>query len=90
MPDTTITLEYPFTSGGQMVTSITLRRPKVKDQIAAEKTSSVASEVEIAMMANLAGLAPKDIQELDLADYRKLQKAFEGFFSPAEPNSAKP
>jgi len=90
MPNGKITLEFPFTSGGQMVTEIILRRPKVKDQIAAEKTSTVPSEVEITMMANLSGLAPKDIQELDLLDYRKLQKEFEGFFAPKEPTSDKP
>ena len=77
---TDITLDYPITINGAQVTRIRLRRPKVKDTLAARKLAGDSADQEIALIANLAEWAPEDVQELDGADYRKVQQALEAFF----------
>lgn len=75
-----IKLKYPIKDGGQDITEITLRRPKVRDQLAASKAQGEA-EQEVNLFANLSDLTPDLIGELDVADYQALQKAYTGFFS---------
>ncbi|WP_041639440.1 phage tail assembly protein [[Mannheimia] succiniciproducens] len=72
----TIQLDYPIKDGeGNTVTELKMRRAKAKDmrRMSAQKTEA---EQEIFMFAQLVGLVPEDIDELDIADYGKLQKAF--------------
>jgi hypothetical protein len=87
--ETTIKLEYPITSGAQLVQEITLRRPKVKDTLAAQKVAGSQAEQEIRLVANLAGLTPAEIEELDAADYARVQAVLSRFFSPTPRNSAR-
>ncbi len=77
----TIPLKYPTTLDGAEVTSITLRRPLVRDRLAAEKASGNEVEKEIYLLANLAEMAPDQIEQLDMADYVKLQECLAGFLS---------
>ena len=76
-----ITLKHPFDLNGEKVKTISMRRPKVKDQLAADKGTASSAEKEIKLFANLCEVAPDVIQELDLADYRQLQEAYTGFLS---------
>ncbi|MDG2958878.1 MULTISPECIES: phage tail assembly protein [Pasteurellaceae] len=72
----TIQLDYPIKDGeGNTVTELKMRRAKAKDmrRMSEKKTEA---EQEIFMFAQLVGLVPEDIDELDIADYGKLQKAF--------------
>ena len=78
---TEIKLQYPITVDGEEVAVLTMRRPKVKDQLAADKTTGTDAEKEIRMFANLCDIAPSALDELDLADYVKLQEVFTGFLS---------
>lgn len=77
---TDITLDYPITINGAQVTRIRLRRPKTRDTLIARKMKGDSAEQEIALIANLSELSPEDVQELDVADYRKVQQALEAFF----------
>ncbi len=79
MSETKVTLEYPIKADGRIISEISLRRPKVKDQIVAEKAADNGPEREITILANLSGLTPNDIQELDVADYARVQEVFENF-----------
>lgn len=88
--ETKIKLEYPITSGGVLIQEITVRRPKVKDSLAAEKAAPTAADREIRLIANLADLAPSDIEELDCSDYASIQEALRGFMSPKGEPSANP
>lgn len=77
---TDITLDYPIKINGAEVTRIRLRRPKTRDTLIARKLHGDSAEQEIALIANLAEWTPEDVQELDVADYRKVQQALEAFF----------
>jgi len=77
----TIKLKNPITVSGATVTSIELRKCKVKDSIAARKSSPDVADQEIALIAILANLAPSDIEELDMSDYKQVQKVLQGFLS---------
>jgi hypothetical protein len=78
MSGATITLKFPASSGPS---ALTLRRPKVRDMLASDKTKGSDAEKEIALFANLCEVAPADIESLDMADYQALQKAYQGFLS---------
>lgn len=79
MSDTiNIVLKYPLECGR---TSVTMRRPKVRDMLASDKAKGSDAEKEIALFANLCELAPVDIESLDMVDYQALQKAYQGFLS---------
>ncbi|MBF0445094.1 MAG: phage tail assembly protein [Magnetococcales bacterium] len=75
-----INLEYPIVVHGVELKSLTMRRPKVRDQLAVE-TAGVESERELTLFANLCDQTPETIKDLDLKDYAALQKLFTGFLS---------
>lgn len=79
----TVKLDYPVTAEGRSIDEITLRRPKVRDMLAADGSAGSEAEKEISMFANLAELAPATIEALDLADYQALQETYKGFLSSA-------
>lgn len=82
----TITLEYPVTHQGTEYTSLTMRRPKVRDEKASRRGSTEPVEQELRLFANLCEVAPEVVDELDLGDYKRLQDAFRNFFPEADPD----
>ena len=75
-----IKLEFPIKVAGATVDAVRLRRPTVKDLIAADSIGGDnAARKELAVFASLSGLAPADLESLDLKDYRKLQEAYSSF-----------
>lgn len=82
-----VALTYPVELNGVKVSVLHLRRPKVRDRLAAEKACKTDAEQEIFMIAALADVVPDQLHELDMADYAALQKAFSGFFTSA-PNKS--
>ena len=79
-----VTLQFPVTHQGQEYTSLTMRRPKVRDDKAARRGSNDPADQELRLFANLCEVAPEVIDELDMADYQALQDAFRGFFRKAD------
>jgi hypothetical protein len=77
----TITLKFPVTADGTELRSLRMRRPKVRDQVYAEKGGGTDAEREIRLFASLCEVAPETIEELTLSDYKQLQEAFSGFLS---------
>jgi hypothetical protein len=77
----TVTLEYPFEFDGQKISSLTLRRPTVGDNLAVQKAAMTDAEREIRLLANLAEVTPETIHRMDLKDYGKLQSALSSFLS---------
>jgi hypothetical protein len=74
-----IELKHPVKlATGQQIAKITLRRPKVRDLKQAQRVSDKAEEQELALIAQLAGLTPEDIEELDLSDYKAIAESFRG------------
>ena len=79
---TTIKLKHPITIDGAEVSELNLRRPKVRDVRAADKAGSSDGEREIRLFANLCEVTPAAIEELDMADYLQVQRAYQDFLSP--------
>ncbi len=81
MEHTTIELDHPITVNGQDIAVLTLRPLTIRDKrtFAASKGSDV--DKELAMVANAAGLAPGDLDQLDLRDYRKVEDWLRGFIA---------
>lgn len=76
-----ITLKHPVDIDGAKVTQLSMRRPKVKDQLAADKASGSSADKEVRLFANLCEVSPATIEELDLSDYRQLQETYTAFLS---------
>ena len=79
---TTIELRYLVIIDGTEMKALCMRRPKVRDQILMEKSGMAgksAAEKEVLLFANLCEIAPGDVEELDMGDYRRLQEAYSAF-----------
>ena len=79
---TAIELKYPITIDGTETRVLHMRRPKVRDQLLLDKSGMVGksqAEREVLLIANLCEVAPGNIEELDMADYKKLQETFGAF-----------
>ncbi len=85
-----VILQFPVKGNGRLINEVTLRRPKVGDQLAAEDSTENKSRVEVNLVANLSGLTPAEVSEIDLADYGEIQKVLAGFFSQKPANSGRP
>ena len=75
----TVTLEFPVMFKNTEITALSFRRPKVKDQMIADKQNKDNADKEIHLMALLAEVEPALIQELDMADYEQVQQVIVGF-----------
>ncbi len=81
MESVTVTLQHPVEARGQSADRLTMRRPKVRDLLSAERQGKGDAEREIVLFASLCEVDPKIIEELDLADYGVLQETYRGFLS---------
>lgn len=78
-----VTLDYPVTVDGEEIKTLTMRRPKARDQIGMERAGPSAAAREVQLFADLCGVKVDVIHEMDLTDYDKLQDAYTGFRKPA-------
>ena len=79
MDPNTITLDYPIDFEGSKLSEITLRRPKVGDISRASSKAKGEIPTAIELTAILSGLPPAAIEDLDAADFAKLQETVAGF-----------
>lgn len=86
-----ITLNVPLEVSGVMTSRLEMRRPKLKDRREADRqfgnSREKAEEKEEFMFCNLTDLTPDELNEIDLDDYVRLQRAFQGFLSSAPKRS---
>ena len=75
----TITLRYPVTHEGETISSLTMRRPRLRDLLAADRLRGTDAAKEVRIFANLCEVAPDALDEMDLADYAALQSAYRRF-----------
>lgn len=78
---TAVPLITPITVDGATLNELTVRRPKVRDMLAMENAAKTDAEKEINLFANLCEVTPASLHDLDMADYSKLQKAYQDFLS---------
>lgn len=74
-----VPLEFPIAIDGQTISKLTMRRPKVKDSLAAGKHSDDQGERGMFMLARLCDVPPEYVEELDQYDADALEKQFEAF-----------
>ncbi|MBF0304191.1 MAG: phage tail assembly protein [Alphaproteobacteria bacterium] len=75
----TVTLDFPVLFQGNRHATLTVRRCKVRDRIAATRGGGDDGEKEVRLFANLCEVDPAVIMEMDEVDYAKLQTAYLGF-----------
>lgn len=73
----TVKLDFVDDSVTPPVTELTVRRPKVRDQIAASKASKDPATQECTLFATLCEVSLETITNLDMADYMKVQKVYQ-------------
>lgn len=74
-----ITLSKPIKIDGAEIKVLRMREPTVADQLAMDKSGGSAAEQEITLVANLCQVAPADLHQLTLRDYKNVQAALVGF-----------
>ena len=79
----TVELEYPFEFQGEQITEITIRRPKMRDM---KNTQKIKDDMEksIRMIADLAEVPPKLVEELDTLDFGKVSAKVGEFMGVSE------
>ncbi len=77
----TIDLQLPVKTAEDEIKSIELRRVKVGDILASQVGSDAANEV--ALVARLSGINPEDLNEVDFADWSRVQEALSYFLGKA-------
>ena len=82
-----IKLENSIKIDGVEIHEISLRQPKVRDLLIANKTNADESTREVNLIANLAEISVEAIQELDLRDYMKIQNWLKDFLSQQSPQN---
>lgn len=78
---TEITLAFPVDGPMGRVEKLTLRRPKVRDQVAAQEGTTNPARFELNLYSFITGQPPEVIEALDLADYAKLNRAYLDFMA---------
>ena len=81
-PSEHIDLQFPVEIDGASVSSLTMRRPTVRDQIGFEEGKGSEARRIVSMMANLCEVSPDVIMDLDQSDFTALAEILQGFQSP--------
>ncbi|WP_235199552.1 phage tail assembly protein [Photobacterium galatheae] len=81
-------MEYPVKIGATEITGLQMRRPRVKDQMIADKQNKHDSDKEIHLFALLCEVDPSVIQELDMDDYEAVKQVFLGFRKKNPPKNS--
>lgn len=74
-----IQLSKPITIIGAPISVLRMREPTVGDQMAMDKNGGTPAEQELSLVANLCMVAPADLHQLSLKDYKKVQAALQAF-----------
>lgn len=74
-----IELDFPIQISGVEVAHLVMRRPKVRDDLAASKVPGSDEDKSLALVANLCEVTVEDLLELDSADYAKLERQVQDF-----------
>lgn len=78
-----IELAIPVTVDGNVITELSLRRPKVRDLRSLEEaTEGKSSQLDqgAALVALLSGLPEEAVEDMDAADFARASEVIGGFF----------
>jgi hypothetical protein len=79
---TSYRLSYPIAHGSGTISEVQLRRPTVGDVMAVNQEGGSPPEIEIRMIARLAGLGAGLIEQMDIKDYHALQGMVSRMLTP--------
>ncbi len=74
-----IPLSKAITISGASVKGLRMREPTVADQLAMDAAAGSDAVKELHMFASLCMVAPADLHQLGLRDYKKVQDTFRAF-----------
>lgn len=74
-----IDLEFPVEVDGQVISKVTMRRPKVRDSFKAERTKGGDMEKGLALLSDLTEQPQEVLLEMDEIDLEKLQSQLMAF-----------
>ena len=74
-----IQLDYPVEISGVEVKHLVMRRPKVRDLMAANKGGGSDADMALMLVANLCSITPDEVLELDAADWQKCEEQVAAF-----------
>lgn len=83
MSKTTYQLKYPVTLNGETITELNLRRPKARDLIKSQKAKGGEMEMIATMLADLAEITPRVVNELDAEDFAAVGEVIGNFMTPS-------
>lgn len=86
MSSQTINLDYPIKVGGVEATSLSMRRPLVRDMLKARNNKN-EGEAELNLFSDLCQITPDEVKNLDFSDYAKLQEVLRDFTSSKSPTA---
>lgn len=75
----TVTLRHGVEVGGELLSTLTMRPPLARDSRDAQRGATGQAEAEIRLFANLCEAPVDAIERLHMADYLRLQEAYQRF-----------
>lgn len=67
-------LKVPLEYDGKEIAEITMRAPKVRDIIMAQKVKGSESDQTVAMFASISGVPMPAWHDMDLRDFRRIER----------------
>jgi hypothetical protein len=83
-----IELDFPIEISGVEVKHLVMRRPKVRDLMAAQKGGGSDADMGVALVANLCEITPDEVLELDSLDWDKCEAQVAAFKSARSQKSS--
>ena len=80
---TTVMLGVPVAIEGEMITELSIRRPKVRDlRVLEEVTQGKPSQLDqgAALLSLLAGIPEAAVEDMDATDFARASEVISGFF----------
>jgi hypothetical protein len=80
-----VQLSEPVVIGGVKVNQLTVRKPRVRDMLAVDRLNQPEFTGQVRLLAQVAGCAPGELDDMNLNDFQKLSQVLSSFM-PALPN----
>ncbi len=72
-------LSYPVNTDSKEIKELEIRRPKLRDQLIANKSGESAEDKEVKLLSLLCSVDEEVIHDLDMIDFFKIQEQITNF-----------
>ena len=83
-----IELDFPIKLNGAEISTITMRRPKTRDDVTYARSGKDVVDRNLDLYASLCEMTPDEILELDSTDYDKLEDQYRSFKGRRSPETS--